>query len=137
MPYAPGTKLSYSNGRQCATVLTEGDAMVTVADGVEWREKMRLADWLILADGQRVEEEFIPVPRQQDVVYPVATRLTWYVADNNYSVAIVTSRGILTVKSVYPGITPGARIVDTPDTLFNDFETWVNSMPSSGVIRAD
>lgn len=111
--------------------------MVTVADGVEWREKMRLADWLILADGQRVEEEFIPVPRQQDVVYPVATRLTWYVADNNYSVAIVTSRGILTVKSVYPGITPGARIVDTPDTLFNDFETWVNSMPSSGVIRAD
>ena len=49
--YEPGTRLSYDNGAECATVLTNGMAMITVAQGSAWREKMSLDDWLILADG--------------------------------------------------------------------------------------
>lgn len=58
--YAPGTKLSYNNGTECCTVLTDGNAMVTKVWGDRWWEQMRLADWLILAEGQE-EEDFIPI----------------------------------------------------------------------------
>ena len=58
--YAPGTKLSFNDGQECCTVLTDGNAMVTKAWGDRWWEQMRLADWLILAEGQE-EEDFIPI----------------------------------------------------------------------------
>jgi len=59
--YAPGTKLSYNNGTECCTVLTDGNSMVTKVWGDPWWEQMRLADWLILAEGQE-QEDFIPIP---------------------------------------------------------------------------
>jgi hypothetical protein len=58
--YIPGTKLSFDNGNECCTVLTNGNAMVTKAWGDRWWEQMLLADWLILAEGQE-QEDFIPV----------------------------------------------------------------------------
>lgn len=58
--YIPGTKLSYANGTECCTVLTNGNSLVTKVWGDAWWEQMPLADWLILADGQE-QEDFIPV----------------------------------------------------------------------------
>jgi hypothetical protein len=58
--YKAGTKLSYNNGTECCTVLTDGNALVTKVWGERWWEQMRLADWLILAEGQE-EEDFIPI----------------------------------------------------------------------------
>ena len=58
--YTPGTKLSYNNGAECCTVLTNGNSLVTKVWGDAWWEQMPLADWLILAEGQE-EEDFIPI----------------------------------------------------------------------------
>jgi len=66
--YAPGTKLSYNNGADCCTVLTDGNAMVTKVWGDRWWEQMRLADWLILAEGQE-EEDFIPIASRAEEDY--------------------------------------------------------------------
>lgn len=66
--YIPGTKLSYNNGTECCTVLTEGNALVTKVWGQDHWEQMWLADWLILAEGGE-QEDFIPLANntvQQD-----------------------------------------------------------------------
>jgi len=59
--YTPGTKLSYANGTECCTVLTEGNSLVTKVWGQDHWEQMWLADWLILAEGTE-QEDFIPLP---------------------------------------------------------------------------
>ena len=61
--YAPGTKLSYNghSGRETAIVLTDSKVMLTMSRGQDWREKMLLEDWLILA-GSKVTAE-PPAPR--------------------------------------------------------------------------
>jgi hypothetical protein len=58
--YTPGTKLSYANGTECCTVLTEGNALVTKVWGQDHWEQMWLADWLILAEGGE-QEDYIPL----------------------------------------------------------------------------
>jgi len=58
--YIPGTKLSYANGTECCTVLTQGNSLVTKVWGHDHWEQMWLADWLILANGDE-QEEFIPI----------------------------------------------------------------------------
>ena len=63
--YTPGTKLSYDNANECCTVLTNGNALVTKVWGERWWEQMRLADWLILADGHE-EEDFIPISKAEE-----------------------------------------------------------------------
>lgn len=63
--YTPGTKLSYDNGNECCTVLTNGNALVTRVWGERWWEQMLLADWLILADGHE-EEDFIPISKAEE-----------------------------------------------------------------------
>jgi len=60
--YEPGTRLSYNNGSECATVLTNGMVMITLANDAPWREKMSLDDWLILADG---EERVVSLSRAE------------------------------------------------------------------------
>ena len=52
MAYPPGTKLSYNNGDECCTVLTHDAVHVSMIEGKPVRERMWLADWLILADAQ-------------------------------------------------------------------------------------
>jgi hypothetical protein len=64
--YTPGTKLSYANGTECCTVLTEGNALVTKVWGQDHWEQMWLADWLILADGGE-QEDYIPLPPDNTV----------------------------------------------------------------------
>jgi hypothetical protein len=60
MSYTPGTKLSHTATHR-ATVLTGDNVMVTLGLGVG--QMMKLADWIILADGATIQEEFIPVPK--------------------------------------------------------------------------
>jgi len=54
MSYSPATKLSYNDGSEEAIVLTDGIVMITMVGGVPWRERMKLADWLILAEDKAV-----------------------------------------------------------------------------------
>lgn len=58
--YIPGTKLSYNNGTECCTVLTNGNSLVTKVWGNDHWEQMWLADWLILAEGTE-QEDYIPL----------------------------------------------------------------------------
>ena len=62
MSYTPGTKLSHTDATRHATVLTGDNVMVTA--GLGYGQMMKLADWLILADGARIQEEFIPLPKE-------------------------------------------------------------------------
>ena len=61
MSYTPGTKLSHTHALRRATVLTGDNVMVTA--GLGSGQMMKLADWIILADGAKIQEEFIPVPK--------------------------------------------------------------------------
>lgn len=63
--YTPGTKLSYASGTECCTVLTNGNSLVTKVWGHDHWEQMRLADWLILADGWE-QEDYIPLAVNQE-----------------------------------------------------------------------
>jgi hypothetical protein len=62
--YTPGTKLSYNNGTECCTVLTEGNSLVTKVWGQDHWEQMWLADWLVLANGQE-QEDYIPLAKEE------------------------------------------------------------------------
>jgi hypothetical protein len=62
MSYTPGTKLSHTDSTRSATVLTGDNVMVTA--GLGYGQMMKLADWLILADGARIQEEYIPLPKE-------------------------------------------------------------------------
>lgn len=55
--YPPSTKLSYARDSESATVLTDGLVMVTMSQNTPCRNLMKLADWLILAEGtERIVE---------------------------------------------------------------------------------
>ena len=111
MSYTPGTKLSHSDASRRATVLTGDNVMVTAGLGLG--QMMKLADWLILADGARIQEEFIPVPKEGAVaplpaasVAPppaIGSKFRWTLDANTYRVAIMTAKGLLQVKSVTDG----------------------------------
>ena len=63
--YTPGTKLSYNNGTECCTVLTNGNSLVTRVWGNDHWEQMWLADWLILAEGTE-QQDYIPLASKQE-----------------------------------------------------------------------
>lgn len=116
MSYTPGTKLSHSDALCHATVLTCDNVMVTA--GLGYGQMMKLADWLILADGARIQEEFIPLPKEGAVApLPAASvasipappppaigsKFRWALNGETYRVAIMTAKGLLQVKSVTDG----------------------------------
>lgn len=130
MPYTPGTKLSHTDATRRATVLTGDNVMVTA--GLGYGQMMKLADWIILADGARIQEEFIPLPKEGDAhsasgaeftplpaasapisapstpvptppPAPVGSKFRWTLDTNTYRVAIMTVKGLLQVKSVTGG----------------------------------
>jgi len=126
MSYTPGTKLSHTDASRRATVLTGDNVMVT--GGLGYGQMMKLADWIILADGAKIQEEFIPVPKHGDahsasgaeyIPLPAAaplpaasaaipaapppangSKFRWTLDTNTYRVAIMTAKGLLQVKSV-------------------------------------
>jgi len=58
MSYTPGTKLSHSEMEK-ATVITQGYLMPT--QGKYAGQRMLVADWIILADGATIYEDYIPL----------------------------------------------------------------------------
>jgi hypothetical protein len=118
MSYTPGTKLSHTATHR-ATVLTGDNVMVTLGLGVG--QMMKLADWIILADGATIQEEFSPVPKDgaahsasgaEFIPLPTASaapppaigsKLRWTLGPETYRVAIMTAKGVLQVKSVTDG----------------------------------
>jgi hypothetical protein len=123
MSYTPGTKLSHTATHR-ATVLTGDNVMVTLGLGVG--QMMKLADWLILADGAKIQEEYIPVPKDGAAFIPVpaasaplpdaasditptppppaiGTKFRWTLKPETYRVFIMTAKGLLQVKSVTDG----------------------------------
>jgi hypothetical protein len=58
MSYTPGTKLSHSEVEK-ATVITQGYLMPT--QGKYAGQRMLVADWVILADGATIYEDYIPL----------------------------------------------------------------------------
>ena len=69
--YQPGTKLSYNgdSGREAAIVLTDSKVMLTMSRGQDWREKMLLEDWLILAGRQVAGHQVNVEPPAPRVVF--------------------------------------------------------------------
>jgi hypothetical protein len=145
MSYAPSTKLNYSEGS--ATVLT--GEMVMVTRGLGYGTMMKLADWLILADGK----EMPPQPYPQIAEIAVSTKFKWVLDEETYRVAIQKKNGVLQVKSVTDGAgechddgcpcTPCAELRMVPPapwrtrrplkmTLFENYSAWLKSLPKGG-----
>ena len=146
MTYLPGTKLSYANNSERCIVLTMGNVMVTMVLGTEWREKMHLVDWLIVAEGQELvvtlpsktvtdiwantETSNCPTPiitNEPKPIYPqraVRTKLRWIPATEGVlrHTAIVTKHGIL---EVYPN----------PKKFFENEISWRASLPENGYVE--
>ena len=126
MSYAPKAMLSYADGRGSATVLTEGKVMVT--NGLGLGQIMKLDDWIILAHGARIVEDYIPlddlIPQLEPVTANIevsvsttepepttvtqktlvnGSKLRWTLNQETYRVAIQTDKGVLQVKSVTHG----------------------------------
>jgi len=122
--YPPGTKLSYNDGKECCTVLTQGNVLITMIWGEwEWRQ-MSLADWLILADGKEKvytdSETICPQPKRL-----VGTKLTW-TYDDYKIVAIITKKGVIQVKYAWP------EGVSYDKVFFDSEQSWRESLPNYG-----
>jgi len=197
MSYAPSTKLSHSDATARATVLTGDNVMVT--RGLGAGQMMKLADWIILADGAKIQEEYIPVPKNEaavplpptEIISPaeataranlahagamwaaayaeqsaaaapaaapaaIGTKFRWTLSPETYRVAIMTSKGLLQVKSVTDGggevhpvtcrdCTPCRELAMTPPapwarrpltkTMFADEAAWRASLPAGGTVE--
>lgn len=160
MSYTAGTKLSHTDTSCCATVLTDNNVMVTT--GLGYGQMMKLADWLILADGAKIQEEFIPLPTASaplPVAAPppaIGSKLRWTLDVNTYRVAIMTAKGLLQVKGVTDGAsefhpttcrecTPCKELAMTPpapwarrplkQTMFADEAAWRASLPVGGSVE--
>lgn len=160
MPYTPGTKLSHTNATRRATVLTGDSVMVTA--GIGYGQMMKVADWIILADGARIQEEFIPLPDAASDITPtpppaaIGSKFRWTLDANTYRVAILTAKGLLQVKSVTDGggevhpttcreCTPCKELAMTPPapwarrplkkTMFADEPAWRASLPTGGSVE--
>jgi hypothetical protein len=158
--YTPGTKLSFDNGRECCTVLTEGNALVTRVYGSTHWEQMWLADWLIIAEGTE-REDFIPVPKEtfDEEDYsdmpplipfnftlktkedypnrPIGTKFKWILNEYTYRVAIMTKQGVHQVKAITEG--NGECYYDDfkryyVKRTFDSEESWRKSLPDGGQV---
>lgn len=127
MSYAPATKLSYADASNCATVLTDGYIMIT--KGFAAGQRMPFADWLIMADGQRIQEEFIPVkPIETVATYPIGTKFKYTSQDgSSLRTAIQVANGVLQVSSTNNGEK------DTTKKMYVSYAEWQSTLAISGV----
>lgn len=160
MSYTPGSKLSHTDATRRATVLTGDNVMVTA--GLGYGQMMKLADWIILADGAKIQEEFIPLPDAASDITPtpppapVGSKFRWTLDTNTYRVAIMTVKGLLQVKSVTGGASevhpttcrecrPCRELAMTPPApwarrplkrdMFADEAAWRASLPTGGSVE--
>ena len=146
MSYTPGTKLSHSDACQRATVLTGDNVMVTYGLGVG--QMMKFADWQILADGANIQEVVAPVKEDIQanidhaaarwasldaatrwVIPMIGAKLRWTLKPNTYRVAIMTTKGVLEVKSI-----DEINGVLLKKTMFKDDAAWRASLPAGGSV---
>ena len=146
MSYAQGANLSYANGAEAAIIITDGYVMTKMMDGIKWRERMKLADWLILAEGQPITLA-APAPFSSTITEPVAAPveplagLPEDTRDFNHPVntifkskgfndkmygevtAVQTRRGVLQVKAVtHEGTSLEKK-------FFSTYTEWAKTMP--------
>ena len=142
MSYIPGTKLSSLAANLHATVLTDSKVMMT--QGLGSGQIIKLEDWLILSGGDVTvfsnQNESVqgqaPVQKEQEEEKKTATlgsKFRWHMNSDNYRVAIMTSKGVLQVKSVTDGITSQA-IGRVKTIMFADEAAWRASLPQGDAI---
>ena len=159
MSYAPRTKLVSGDGKEHATVLTDGMVMAEAYEnGWRWRQLMKLEDWLLMSGGVRpltdtplVSVESAPAPASASAPAPAplplpkrpfGTKLRWVLNEETYRIAIATTDGILQVKSVtdgggdcIPRLTTWsyerARLIKE---MFATEEEWRASLPQGGEV---
>jgi hypothetical protein len=150
MSYDPGTKLSSFATGFHATVLTDGKVMMT--HGLGAGQIVKLEDWLILAGDvidifckdqpqsqpqAQVEVQAQPqveaeVQAQENV--PIGSKFRWDLNGNTYRVAIMTSKGVLQVKSVTDGVTDEDSIGRIKRTMFPNEAAWRASLPEGDAV---
>lgn len=115
---------------------------------------IKLDDWLILSGGDVTvfsnQNESVqaqtPVQQEQELVQlqapveketkPVTlgSKFRWYMNSDNYRVAIMTSKGVLQVKSVTDGIISRNSIGRVKTMMFPDEAAWRASLPQGHAI---
>jgi hypothetical protein len=92
-----------------------------VTAGLGYGQLMKVSDWIILAEGARIEEDYIPLsapisapaaapsapavatPQIPAQTYPNGSKFRWTLNAETYRIAIQTDKGVLQVKSVTDG----------------------------------
>lgn len=95
--YSPSTKLSHTDATEKATVLTGGYVMPTKGKYIGVR--MLLQDWLILADGATIEEDYIPIERPK--THEIGTSILWRKNEDEWRVAVQLEHDVLQLKNIY------------------------------------
>lgn len=152
MSYLPATKLFSVSAGLHATVLTDGKAMMT--QGLGAGQIVKLEDWLILAGDdvavfsqkpqvQQMQQEPVqesvqvqpPVQEQKELKNPqIGSKFRWDLNHNNYRVAIMTTKGVLQVKSVAEGIADKDSFGRTKTLMFPNEAAWRASLPQGDAV---
>jgi hypothetical protein len=104
MSYIPGTKLSHTFAEEKATVLTGGYVMLTKGKYVG--QRMLLRDWIILADGETIDEDYIPL--ELPMTHEIGTSILWRKNEHEWRVAVQGEHDVLQLKNIY--MEDGARV---------------------------
>jgi len=122
MSYSAGTKLSHSDETEKVTVLTDNHVMVI--KGRYEGQRMPLGDWLILADGAEIQEDYIPFAQQRE--FELGT--TWLCRNSakQWRVAMQSERDIVQLMSVYTMEDDDRQIASHRLQRFPTRADWIN-----------
>lgn len=134
MSYLPGNKLSSFSAGLHATVLTDGKVMMT--HGLGAGQILKLEDWLILAgdDIAVFSNEMPDLEPVQENPATIGSKFRWQMNNDNYRVAIMTSNGLLQVKSVTDGVIEKDAIGRVKTRMFVDEKAWRASLPQGKAV---
>jgi len=117
MSYTPGTKISHSDSTEKAIVLTNNHVMCT--EGKYAGQRIPIDDWIILADGAMIDEDYIPL--ECPTSHELGTSWLWQNSLHEWRVAVQGDRDIVQIKNVY--MEDGA-VVEGPLERFPSIEAW-------------
>jgi hypothetical protein len=129
MSYSAGTKLSHTDETEKVTVLTDNHVMVT--KGRYEGQRMPLGDWLILADGAPIQEDYIPFAQQRE--FELGT--TWLCRNNakQWRVAMQSERDIVQLISVYTTEDDDRQYASHRLERFPTRAEWINDWPANAI----
>jgi hypothetical protein len=127
MSYSAGTKLSHTDETERVTVLTDNHVMVT--KGRYEGQRMPLGDWLILADGAEIQEDYIPFDQQRE--FELGT--TWLCRNNakQWRVAMQSEKDIVQLISVYTTEDDDRQYASHRLQRFPTRDEWINDWPAN------